>query len=440
MTKIQVALSLTMWAMLACPVMGLAQEATLPSVDALVTEALAKSAELASLRQQVAAAEAMVAPAGALPDPMVAVGLSNVPVGAGIRLDQDAMSSLQLMASQEVPRSSKRRLGREVQSAMAAMLRARYDQKRTEIVRQVKQAYLDVQLMDQEVIIAGQNREVAQDMLATAEALYATGKVMQEDVFLAQVRLSQMVEMAISARRERGMAQTRLNRLLYRPPNQDIATLPPPQPTSRALTSAALAPLAMERNPGLIEMRARVQQAEKGEHLAAQGIKPDFRLDVAYMIRKPVDMEPMSGDDMWSATVGINLPWLYRRQKVDQEVKAAQATRAAAQQDVGSMSNELGAMIEESLIELRRQEEQLALVETGLLPQAEGALAASRASYITGQGEVLNLLDSQMNLYNLQLERVRLITDHERTLAELEYLAGGSLEAGAGTAEVKSAG
>jgi outer membrane protein TolC len=79
---------------------------------------------------------------------------------------------------------------------------------------------------------------------------------------------------------------------------------------------------------------------------------------------------------------------------------------------------------------VKRAEEQLALVDTGLLPQAEGAYAASRASYATGMGDVLSLLDNQMNLYNLELQRVMLLRDRERAIAEIEYLVGGGLSTG----------
>jgi outer membrane protein TolC len=406
-----------------------AQQQAPPTLDQALSEALAKSAELASLQQQVTAAENMIAPAGALPDPMLSAGLSNLVVGQGLRLDQDSMSGLEFMLSQEVPRSVKRRLRRDVQSGELAMLQARLQDKRLDVIRQVKKSYLDLQYYDQALVVAEQNRDLAQDMLATAEARYATGKVMQQDVFQAQVRLSRMVDMLISMRRMRAAAEARLNRLLYRPPSQPIPSLPAITQTAVDLNAAGLAARADQDSPRLAEMRARLGQTDKSQQLAAQEIKPDYTFSLSYMMRQPIAMDPMSGSDMWSASIGINLPWFYRRQKVDQEVKAAQATRLSAEQDLAAMRNELAAMVEEMVIETQRAADQLSLVETGLLPQAEGAVAASRASYATGQGEILDLLDNQMNLYNLQLEQASLLADHERSLAELEYLAGGPLEA-----------
>ena len=154
-------------------------------------------------------------------------------------------------------------------------------------------------------------------------------------------------------------------------------------------------------------------------------IDPHWTFSFSYMIREQMAMNPESGTDMWSATVGMNLPWFRRRDTVDREVEAAQAMRRAMESEVAAMRNELPAMADEMLIDIGRAEEQLSLLETGLMPQAEGAYAASRASYASGKGELLDLLDNQMNLYTLELQRAALLAERERALAELEYVVGG---------------
>jgi outer membrane protein TolC len=408
-------------------------------MQAAVAEALDNSEELAAIRARIQAAEAKVRPAGALPDPMVSAGLQNIPVGQGVAIDKDMMSSFAVMASQEVPPASMRRAMRAVMSDDVAMFTASLGDARNDIVRKVKQAYLEVQYRDEALATAERNRDVAQDMLATAEARYATGKVMQQDVFQAQVRLSQMVDMVVMQQRERAMAASRLNRLLYRPQTEPVPKLPPLASTEAALDTAALRAIAAQQNPKLQEMRIRVSQAAKSEQVAALGIRPMWTFTLGYMIRQPLEMQADSGDDMWSATAGITLPWLYRRDKVDEQVRAARAEREAAARDADAMVNELFAMVEEMVIDIGRADEQLALVETGLLPQAESAYAASRATYATGTGEVLDLLMNQMNLYNLELQRVMLLRQREQAIAALEYTVGGSL-APAGQSEVSDGG
>ncbi|UCC68591.1 MAG: TolC family protein, partial [Armatimonadota bacterium] len=407
-----------------------------PALEALVAEALEKSAELRALEERIRAAEASVAPAGALPDPTASVVISNVPVG-GMELDRTPMSGVELGLSQGVPAGRKRWLRREVRREEVELLMARYEDRRSNVIRKVKRAYYDLQYLDGALVIAEENKGLAEDLLATAEARYATGRGLQQDVFRAQVRLSRMIDALVALRGKRAAAAARLNRLLYRPPEQAVPKLAALARTTVALKAHELAREAEARNPRLREAVKRVEQSATKRHLAAAGIRPDLNLGLRYRIREDVPMDPVRGTDFWSASAGVTLPWVYRRDKVDQEVKAAEAQQQAAEQDLKALRNEILSRVEELTIEIERAEEQIALVETGLLPQAEGALASSRAAYATGQVEFLTLLDNQMNLYNLELHRLALIADRERNLAELDYLVGGALAPASADSEVK---
>jgi outer membrane protein TolC len=409
------------------------QASPAPSLEALVSEALAKSAELAALWQRIEATEASVRPAGALPDPTASVGISNVPTW-DLALDRTPMSGVDLGVQQRLPAARKRRLKGDVLTEDAKALRARYDDMHNALVRRVKKAYIDIQHLDEAVVIAEQNKSLAEDLLETAEARYATGKGLQQDVFRAQVRLSRMVEELIELRERRSAGATRLNEVLYRPPMQEVPELPRLAQTPADLAGAVS--VSSEDHPRVREARIRVEQSEVREQLAAAGIRPDVMLGFKYRIRDDVPMDPVEGDDFWSVSVGVTLPWVYRRDTVDQEVKAATAGREAAEADLAAVRNELAARAEELVIDVGRLDEQIALLETGLLPQAEGALASSRAAYATGRVEFLNVIDNQINLYSLQRERVRLIAEHERSMAELEYVLGGPPVAGPGESEV----
>ena len=405
---------------------GQSQGAGAPRLESVIAEAVQSSAELAALRERIAEAEALVRPVGALPAPMASVAVSNVPVW-GVELDRTPMSGVEVGLSQGVPAVAKRRLRRQVQREEIAALRARYEDRRTDLVRAVKQAYIEVQYLDAALAIAEESTRLAEDFLATAEARYATGKGIQQDVFRAQVRLSRMVSMAADLRQHRARAATRLNTLLYRPVDERVPPLPAVRKSAVSPAAEALGARAEDGNARLKEARIRVGQGGMREKLAAVGVRPDLRLGLSYRFRRSVPMDPARGEDFWSASVGVSLPWIYRRDTVDQEVKAAEARRSAAELEAAAIRNAVMGRIEELVVELVREDEQIALLETGLLPQAEGALVSSRAAYATGQVEILTLLDNQMNLYSLELQRLRLIADHERDVSELEYLVGGPL-------------
>ncbi len=394
------------------------------SLETAISEAVDSSEELAALRERIAAAEASIRPAKSLPDPRISLAFSNVPVG-GFDLDRTPMTGVELGIEQMVPASSKRRLKGETRSIGAEALRARYADRRNDTVRRVQRAYYDVQYYDAAVAIAEQNKTVAEDLLETAEARYATGKGLQQDVFRAQVRLSRSIDDQIAAKRGRAAAAARLNKLLYRPPDAPVPELPALEKEELPLNAAALRRQGVEANPRVAEALKRAEQADSEVGLAEAGLKPDFALGFRYRIRQEVPGDPAFGEDFWSAFAAMTLPWVYRRDTVDEDVKAASAALAAAEADLAALRNELAATVEELLVDIQRLDERIALLETGLLPQAEGALSSSWAAYETGAVEFLTVLDNQRNVYDLHLQRSRLLADHARALAELEYAVGG---------------
>ena len=75
-------------------------------------------------------------------------------------------------------------------------------------------------------------------------------------------------------------------------------------------------------------------------------------------------------------------------------------------------------------LRLTMVEEQIALFEKALLPQAEQALRSAEEAYSTGAAGVLDLLDSEEVLLDVRLGLARLKTDYMKALADMERAIG----------------
>jgi outer membrane protein TolC len=84
------------------------------------------------------------------------------------------------------------------------------------------------------------------------------------------------------------------------------------------------------------------------------------------------------------------------------------------------------ARIKEAL-ESRR--ERARLFKEGIIPQAKASLDSSIAGYQVNKVDFLMLLNSQITLFNYEMEYYKAVTEHEIKLAELEEVAGGDLAA-----------
>ena len=97
---------ITYWGMVCALVVGASGvrggEHDAESMRALAEEALQNNPEIIGLRKAAAAARVRVPQAGTLPDPMVKLGVMNLPVNS-FRFDREPMTGKQIMLTQRLP-------------------------------------------------------------------------------------------------------------------------------------------------------------------------------------------------------------------------------------------------------------------------------------------------------------------------------------------------
>jgi outer membrane protein TolC len=102
----------------------------------------------------------------------------------------------------------------------------------------------------------------------------------------------------------------------------------------------------------------------------------------------------------------------------------AEAEKLMAVQEIEVLRNEIRFGIADGLARLERNRRLIELYQGGIIPQAEINLDASMSSYRVGQNEFMNVLESQMALFNNQQEYYEAIAEHEMVLVQLEALVG----------------
>ncbi len=131
---------------------------------------------------------------------------------------------------------------------------------------------------------------------------------------------------------------------------------------------------------------------------------------------------PDNGKDVYSLSVGVNIPIF--RSKYDAGVQEATERFAAARQAYRSTVNNVGLAVRSIGFRLETIDDQIALFERALLPQAEQALRSTESAYATGTIGVLDLLDSERMLLEVRLGLARLESDYMKALAEMERSIG----------------
>ena len=421
-------------------------------LDALVARALAINPALTAARARLEAARRRVAPAAALPDPMLTAGIQNLPLGRGPGMSSgggplsargvDPMTMRVIGVGQTIPYPGKLALRRSVAERDVEGTRAALETAQRQTERDVKDAWYELAFVDQALSIVGRNRDVLAGFIKVTEARYVVGTAGQEDVLKARVEATRLAGTAVTLTEQRRAALARLNALLSRPSDTPVerATIPPAVaraavPASageirfasaalgaRAADSplpslAALQAAAVQASPEIREHEAMIAAQAARIELARKDVLPDFDLSLQYGQRGG------GLPDMMSATVSVPLP-VFKGRKQDQLVAEASAQLAALHAEHAAKVNAINAEVARLVSELERSRAQLALYVKALLPQARATLTSATASYQVGRVEFLTVLDDQATVFNYETEYFRALSDFARNLAELERVVG----------------
>jgi cobalt-zinc-cadmium efflux system outer membrane protein len=393
------------------------------ALETLVEEGLANNPEVHASQARWDMLREKAAQAGTFDDPMVMFRIQNALVNDPFAFDKDPMTGKVVGISQQIPYAGKRALAREAAGQEAEAGRWLFEERRIELTRMIKENYYRIFYVDQSLPIVARNIQVLDDLMRFTETMYGVGKALQQDVLKAQVERSKMEDMQIALQQQRRSLAAALNSLLYRPAERALPEVREVAIVPLSASVEELAALAHEQRPLIKSLAAQVEKGKTGQALAQKEYYPDFNVAFEYMQRDPVMEEP--GDDMYSLGVTINLP--VQRQRRHAMVAEAMAETRMAAAELDMLRNTIRQSIVDGLARLERSQRMAELYQTAIIPQATGALNASMAAYRVGKADFMNVLDSQMALFNYERQYYEAVAEHQMQLSQLEGVVGATL-------------
>jgi outer membrane protein TolC len=383
----------------------------------LVAEALERNPDLLAAEAGLEAARQRIPQASALPDPMLAVGYTND--GWAPSLGSQEMTTLGVMASQDLPFPGKRTLRRQLATLDAGRSEQQLARARLWLAAEVKRAYYGLLLARDLLAVTHEQREVWRQIETVVRTRYSVGQGAQQDVLRVQVELTRIEEDETGQKAEADIRLAELNRLLARPAASPLETSASLTVQTRALSPSEVIDQARAVSPELASARLAVERDKVSVALAQKEYKPDFSVQAGYMNRGGLD-------PMWQAGVGINLP--IRRSRRAAAVAEATALSRASERLVESLELQLRYRTEERLTRLRSTERIVDIYQKGIVPQDRMSMEAAIANYQSGKVPFIAVLEALQTLYVDRTSLARLGANHARLTASLEEA---SLEAGA---------
>ena len=358
-----------------------------PVLSELIEQSLAARPELRQAQEQVHAERQRIPQAGALPDPVLSLGIQNDGFDS-IQVGKMETSFYQIMLSQGVPWPGKRGLRTDVARLAADAVEAGVARIRLSTEASVRRAYLDLLLARDRLALLDELEALWHKSAAIALTRYEAGDGAQSDVLRAQLELNRLRQRRWALQAQERSSVQALNRLRASPLDQPVAT----RIGVRDLGAPALPELelaiadAAARSPELAQARLEAARADKQAALARRERFPDLSVNAGVMPRG--GLEPM-----WLAGIAFNLPvWSGRKQ--GRAVEETRARAAAGTFGVEALEQALHLRVAERRTALASLLDTVRLYSDGLLLQSQMTVESTLAQYRVGKVTFASVLDA----------------------------------------------
>jgi len=379
---------------------------------------------LSATARQAEAMANVSAQAGSLPDPVLSLNALNLPVDT-FSTTAENMTQMQVGFSQMIPFPGKLDLRASVADFMADAANLDVDEFKLQLIASVKGSWWNMFYLDHAIETVRRNQQLLRQFIRIAETKYKVGQGLQQDVLLAQLELSKLLDVAIQLKAARKQQEARFNALLNRPARLSIEL---PQTADESLPTLAseseLAELALKNRPLLAKHDRFIDAAHDRVMLAEKDYYPDFNLGGVYGFRSGVNaVNNQSRPDFASIRFSMTLPFFTsskQNHRLDQR-KAELARSEFSSQDAKVF---VLAEVSQTLAAYQRAKEQTTLFRTGIIPQATQTVASMLAGYQVNKVDFLNLVRAQVTLYNYETQYWKVLAEANQSLAKLDAAIG----------------
>lgn len=376
--------------------------------------ALERSRQVAAQNAAIAASREMSVAAGQLPDPVLKMGIDNLPLNGEDRFSvtRDFMTMRRIGVMQEITRGEKRelraqRFEREAEKSVAEKAAAV-----ASVERGTALAWLDRYHAEAMLKVISEQIEQVKSEIVAAEAGYRGGRGSQADVIGAHGTLAGLEDRASEFRRRVSTAKTNLARWMGEGADLPLAARPA---IDKIRLDHESLDTELQNHPEIAVLAKQAEIASTEARLAQAASTPDWSLEVAYQQRGP------AFSNMISIGVAVPLPW-DRGNRQDREIAAklalAEQARAQREEMLRAHIGEVRSMI----AEWENGRERLTRYGRDLIPLARERTKAALAGYQGGKTSIADLLLARRNETEVRMQAVQLETDTARLWAQLNFL------------------
>lgn len=365
---------------------------------------------------------AKIGPAGAWDDPMLMVGVANLPTS--FKFNEDMMTMKMVGLSQKIPYAGQKGLQAKAARAEAEASAMDRDEIERELALAARLAFFEWYYQARIVEDMKVQRSLMADMVAAATANLTANQAGQADVAMAQADLWRMDAEILTMEQMVDEARYMLCALMGLPTN---TILPPPaQPPTASVPDApdSWITAANVNYP----VSKRMERQADGYGFSAASMRrmrwPMLELSASYGFRADFPMEEPKNMVGFQAT--FSLPFFSGHRQGDM-ARSMESMQLSMDAEASQTRREVEAEIKTLHAKAQRLSQSLALYTERIIPADNDGYQSMLASYAANRMTLTDLLESAMTIYRDHIAARRQAYELARTMAEIEKYVSGPL-------------
>lgn len=391
-------------------------------LDMIVDLALAKNPVVSLAEGTIEQQKGQQTAAGAYPNPTVGGGgghgmlRDTSQAGSGSNLGRQSLAEYNVVVGQPVEWPALRAARQRVADLGLATANVGMLETRLNLASQVKVAFYDLLLAQQDADLARQNLDTVEGVARIVKARVKSGEAPQFESIKAEVEV-------LKARQQLARSDNlvRINRVAV-----DTLTGGALGPSyavygefrilPRDLQIEGLMTRMMDQHPTIQRLLKSVEQSDWKIEFERQARVPSVTVNGSYWREM--------GREAFQGGLSIPMPLWYRRQG---EIASSLGAKRRDEAELLRTRNELGRAVYQHYQDVRTTAELIDVFDKGLLKQAQEALRLAQFSFQQGASSLLEVLDAQRVQRQILLDYALARHDLSVSLARLEQAVGGTL-------------
>jgi hypothetical protein len=371
------------------------------------------------------------------PDPMLSIGLLNLP-SDGFAFDQEPMTQFKVGVAQMFPRGDSLAIKQQQLSYQADQHPYQREDRKAKIRVTISHLWLNAIKADQTIRLIERDRVLFEQLVDIVNASYSSAQenTRQQDVISAQLELARLDDRLTAINSQRDTALTNLSEWLT--PSAQLAVSKTfaknsPLPLFPILVDEIKVLLQRKDNMGLLQLLTQhpallaIEQTAKAGGtavtLAKQKYKPQWGVNASYAYR---DDHPLgqSRADFFSIGITVDIP-IYGYAKQDSEVAASRLIAQAIETDKRLLQQRMLAQ----MLSLYQQETRFGQREEGfltsILPQIQEQADASLSAYTHDDGDFSEVMRARIAQLSAQIDLIDIQIEKSKIRMQLGYFLEG---------------